>query len=97
MFCCITQNSRDLVPYDVHSMELRCQMKFLASIYTISERRGLGFQPRTMVGADRDMGGAYRFPYRGKLVPTGFPGVDGRRYIRFQNRGKLVFCVGVCS
>jgi len=51
----------------------------LAPIYTISEGRGLGFQPRTVVGADRDMGGAYRFPYRGKLVPTSFPGVDGRR------------------
>jgi len=51
----------------------------LAPIYTISEGRGLGFQPRTVVGANRDMGGAYRFPYHGKLVPTGFPGVDGRR------------------
>jgi len=54
-------------------------MKFLASIYTISEGRGLGFQPRTVVGADREMGGAYRFPYRGKLVPTSFPGIDGWR------------------
>jgi len=49
----------------------------LASIYTISEGRGLGLQPRTVVGADRDMGGAYQFPYRGKTGSNRFPGVDG--------------------
>jgi len=53
---------------------------------------GRGLQaswPRTAVGADTDMGGAYRFPYGGILVPTGsLACMGGAR--GFQNRGKFL-------
>jgi len=79
LFCFITQNSQDVVPHEVHSMKPRCRLK--ASPLFMRFWRGVASVscPRTVVGADRDMGGVYRFPYREKLVPTGFPGVGGRR------------------
>ena len=74
-----------------------------AAIYMVSTGSdGLGLwvsSPSWVPGADRDVGGAYRFPYREKVVPSGSNRFSWRRWVAlmlfrgFLARGKLVFCV----